>query len=307
MESLLILRGIKVENANAIAGFTYGFPAISHFLGYVHALDRKAQTAFGEERPQLKEVAVVSHTTQVQAHRNHGYEDYSFALTRNPLTKQGNTPSFNEEARMHMTITLLIKMHNSPPWDEQEWQEYKTWLYQTATTQRLAGGTIVNLREMEVIEDIDFTEKNNDNKRLLRSLLPGFALVSRHQLLIQHQKQTGKTQLQAWMDFSALHYQAERKEADSELADWRVNKQYKGWLKPIAVGYQAISQLYEPGQVAKSRDNKTPVSFVETLYSLGQWLSPHRIEQLEQLFWQYQYLQDKNQYLCINAYQPPEL
>ena len=41
MKSLLILKNINVENANTIAGLTYGFPAITHFLGFVHALSRK--------------------------------------------------------------------------------------------------------------------------------------------------------------------------------------------------------------------------------------------------------------------------
>jgi CRISPR-associated protein Csy2 len=34
MSSLILLRRMKVENANAIAGLTYGFPAITHFLGF---------------------------------------------------------------------------------------------------------------------------------------------------------------------------------------------------------------------------------------------------------------------------------
>jgi len=304
MAALLIIRGIQVENANAIAGFTYGFPAISNFLGYVHALDRKSQVAFDNERPQLTDVAVISHSTQVHAHRNQAYEEYSFALTRNPLTKQGNTASFNEEGRMHMTVTLVVKMDKAPPWDDQEWQDYTTWLEQAAASQRLAGGTIVGVRDIEVIEGIDLSEQNIENKKLLRTLLPGFALVSRHDVLKEHQQKTGKTSLQAWLDFSALEYVAERKE-ESEQAEWRVKKDYKGWLKPIVVGYQGISELYDAGAVAKSRDSNTPVRFVEALYSLGQWLSPHRIQKLDQLFWCYQYQEQEAQYLCINSYQPP--
>jgi CRISPR-associated protein Csy2 len=40
MSSLILLRRVRVENANAIAGLTYGFPAITHFLGFSHALSR---------------------------------------------------------------------------------------------------------------------------------------------------------------------------------------------------------------------------------------------------------------------------
>ena len=34
MTEYIILERIKVENANCIAGFTYGFPAITAFLGF---------------------------------------------------------------------------------------------------------------------------------------------------------------------------------------------------------------------------------------------------------------------------------
>ncbi|HHH1607741.1 TPA: type I-F CRISPR-associated protein Csy2, partial [Yersinia enterocolitica] len=38
MSYLIVLRHVQVENANAISGLTYGFPAMTHFLGYTHAL-----------------------------------------------------------------------------------------------------------------------------------------------------------------------------------------------------------------------------------------------------------------------------
>ena len=47
MKSTLLLRHLKVENANAISGLTYGFPAISHFLGFTHALSRRLEQEHG--------------------------------------------------------------------------------------------------------------------------------------------------------------------------------------------------------------------------------------------------------------------
>lgn len=47
MRSTLLLRHLKVENANAISGLTYGFPAISHFLGFTHALSRRLEQEHG--------------------------------------------------------------------------------------------------------------------------------------------------------------------------------------------------------------------------------------------------------------------
>lgn len=80
MSSLILLRRISVENANAIAGLTYGFPAITHFLGFSHALSRRLTETHGLC---IDGCAVVSHEQQIHAHSSG--RDYQFALTRNPL------------------------------------------------------------------------------------------------------------------------------------------------------------------------------------------------------------------------------
>src|SRR5687767_14223913 len=103
MKALLTIRNICVDNANAIAGLTYGFPAVSHFLGFTHALSRKLTRKLGVA---LGGCAVVCHSHKVQAYQPSGWGDYVFALTRNPLTKEGDTAPFNEEGRMHMEVTL---------------------------------------------------------------------------------------------------------------------------------------------------------------------------------------------------------
>jgi CRISPR-associated protein Csy2 len=41
MSQYIVVNRIKVQNANAIAGFTWGFPAITNFLGFVQNLSRK--------------------------------------------------------------------------------------------------------------------------------------------------------------------------------------------------------------------------------------------------------------------------
>lgn len=86
MKSLLILKHVQVQNANAIAGLTWGFPGITNFLGFTHALSRYAEKIQGVR---FDGCAVVCHSHQVQAHQPTPYGEYVFALTRNPLTKEG--------------------------------------------------------------------------------------------------------------------------------------------------------------------------------------------------------------------------
>ncbi|WP_205620248.1 type I-F CRISPR-associated protein Csy2 [Salinivibrio socompensis] len=69
MAQYLLLKHIEVQNANAIAGLTYGFPAITHFLGFAHALSRQLPDALGLR---LGGVTVVSHKNNVHVRQPQG-------------------------------------------------------------------------------------------------------------------------------------------------------------------------------------------------------------------------------------------
>ena len=131
MRSLLILRHIKVENAVAITGLTYGFPGISSFLGFTHALSRALHKDHGLS---LDGCGVVCHNHSIQAYRPSQWADYRFTMTRNPLTKEEKTPSFVEEGRMHMEVSLVIECD--------------------FTTDDLAFGAGIAKREGEMLEQI---------------------------------------------------------------------------------------------------------------------------------------------------------
>ena len=110
--------------------------------------------------------------------------------------------------------------------------------------------------------------------------------------------------MDAWLDFSALKYQAKPKLKEDELeltdtteAEWlRIGNPAKGWLVPITNGYKAISSIYPAGEVANTRDSITPVCFVEAVHSIGEWRSLHRIQQVAGMLWHYRYEHDW--YLC---------
>ena len=300
MDKLLVIRHLHVEAANAIAGVTWGFPAITSFLGLTHALQRKVQASISDKIA-LSGCAVICHSSQVLAHSNNmGRESY-FALTRNPLAKDGSTAPFNEEGRMHMDISLLISVSGPiSPMVEDELVEF---IEKALFTSRVAGGTVKQLDEVELIKDIaEINRESGARKSFLRKLLPGFALVSRDDVLKAHIEESKKTPLEALLDFSIRKMSGEIK---GDKAEWRTERLgYIGWLKPIVVGYQGISKLYEAGEVCHVRDRTYPAQFVESIYSLGQWLSPHRISDLKHLLWHQEYQTDSALYLCKNNYQP---
>jgi CRISPR-associated protein Csy2 len=307
-DGILILRHIRVENANAISGITWGFPAVTHFLGFVHALSRDLSNKLDLK---LTGCGVVCHSHQIQAYQPKGWGDYVFSLTRNPLTKTEKSPSFAEEGRMHMMVSLIIPFEGDFDnfEDEDDNAEACDCIRQQIFSKRLAGGTIISLGGISLLElPEDEQGLKKYSRKLFYQLLPGFALVQRSDLLAEHVSDCKKTNpdfelLDAWLDFSALKYEAELVETDKNIEDpevaWRFQpKPGKGWLVPISIGYRGISDLYEPGEVRRARDNSVPFRFVESVYTIGEWLSPHRLSNFEQMIWRYSADPESGWYLC---------
>ncbi|PWC15761.1 type I-F CRISPR-associated protein Csy2 [Brenneria roseae subsp. americana] len=284
MSTLIVFRRIRVENANAIAGLTYGFPAITHFLGFTHALSRKLQASHDLT---LEGCGVVSHQHQLHAYGSSW--ERSFALTRNPLTKDAKTAAFNEEGRMHMTVSLLMACQGPLPADIAALREHLT---QLALCQRLAGGTIVDIEQVTV-QPLPETEA--DTRLVMRRLLPGFVLRDRTTLLHNHLQTLRQTDpqsemLDAWLDFSALKMRAERSTEDNTVQWQYVAKPGEGgFLTPLMIGYRAISPLHTSGEVDKTRDPQTPFCFAEAVYGVGEWQGAHRIHDIRHILWEYDY------------------
>lgn len=337
MKTLIILKNLHVENANAIAGQTWGFPGVTNFLGFVHGLSRKLEKRKGVT---LKGCGIVCHEHQVLAYQPKSYSDFQFGLTRNPLTKEGKTAPFNEEGKMHFRASLVIEgdfyideIDFGTGDGAEDEREFKRLLTNLVLTQKLAGGLITEIGEV-VLQSIseDPTVAARDMKKRLLSLLPGHVLVDRSDLLndpdILTCPETGKKDLlKAWVSLNAIRHRAiPRNEAGSEgsiqddslelatgsdcLSDAEANedtpcdwvwqqKPATGWLVPIQTGFKGISTLYDPGVVSHTRDVETPFRFVEATYGLGEWISPHRLNTIEETIWHYRHEDDW--YLCEQA------
>nr|WP_319555707.1 type I-F CRISPR-associated protein Csy2 [uncultured Vibrio sp.] len=305
MKSYLLLKKIDVQNANAIAGLTYGFPAITNFLGFAHALSRKLAPKVGVT---LGGVAVISHKNAVHARQPSGWGDYVFALTRNPMAgkvksnadlidKDGKlkNPSINEEGRMSMQVSLLIELEGLISGNEQKKSQLIAELRRIVPTMRLAGGQITHVQEYLPLTGED------EQRKELRRLMPGFALIDRRNYLAEHfaalQKANPEsTLMDAWCDFATLAYKATPLDGEvvNEEGEGKTKAQwdYKpkpnaGYLVPLASGYCAISKCYQPGEVGNVRDTSVPVTFAETAYTVGEWLSVHRLENIQRGIWHY--------------------
>lgn len=317
-EFLLTLPRLRIQNANAISSpLTWGFPAMTAFLGTMTALERRLGRDAGLR---FTAVAAVCHAIEPQV-TTHGYER-TFRLTRNPVGHGGDTAAIVEEGRVHLDVTLLMACELRP---EHAAAESRRALADRALamlqTLRVAGGAVmppmgpasrpaIGTRYQPTLDPIptDPDDAGRMLRRIAHRVLPGFTLVLRDDLLSQRAQlrsaeESETTQLDDWLDLIRWNHRAVPAPRDGhpDGAEWRIDPRV-GWTVPIPVGYGALSELHAPGTVANARDPLIPFRFVETLWSMGQWISPHRLTSFDDLFWYAEHDPERGTYRCRNDY-----
>ncbi|MBR7800389.1 type I-F CRISPR-associated protein Csy2 [Undibacterium fentianense] len=294
---ILLLPHIKILNANALSSpYSIGFPAMTAWLGAVHALQRKL-VATGFDDLVFKQVGVVCHHIDLQTYKGRGDYVYSIIGTGNPLDKDGNRPAFNEEARCHLEVSLAIETSGIDKDDE---EEVKPLLQNFLHSQlKMAGGDIVSASNPEFIK-VDQNDAQ-EFRKLARKLMPGFALIERRELMLEAMQQ-GQDAVDALLDYLSIKNQSEIDEDGN--VNWTSKRKTSGWLVPIATGFQGISPLAEPGQTLNQRDPSTPHRFAEAVVTLGEFIMPYRLRSLDELMWHYHYDEPNNLYLCQQSPRP---
>lgn len=289
--NVLILPHLKIHNANALSSpFTIGFPAMTAWLGFVHALERKLSQA-GLSDLMLHSAAVVSHRCDVQTHKGEGDYVYSIIGTGNPLDKDGSRSAFIEEARCHLEVSLVIEWSGND--EELQQSEFTQQLQAVIATMKVAGGDVLSVGKPSVKSVI--TEQ--DTAQVLRQLMPGYVLIERRDLMIDAMQQ-GDDAIDALLGYLTVHHHCEQLEEQSVV--WHSQRKTSGWIVPIATGFQGISPL---GEAKNQRDPSVPHRFAESVVTLGEFVMAHKIKHLDDILWQYHPDLENDLYLCqqVNA------
>jgi CRISPR-associated protein Csy2 len=319
--ALLVLPRIKVQNANCIsAPLTWGFPSVTSFAGLMTAIERRLGPGAGIH---FTRFGVVCHDFQPQV--NKGRYLTTFNLTRNPVGDQGETLAIVEEGRAHMEVSLIfaIQYDEDKYLDETAEQNLANAVQEELYGQRIAGGSVLppggNRPRHSRPKLIRLASEGREKewRRALLGLLPGYSLVMRNDLLGDQKEQDGVegplAKLNRFIRMSGRTIrpivvedtsQTTSQEPEASKVDWAVVPK-KGWIVPIPVGYSAIGKLHSPGSVANARDRTVPFRFVETVYSMGQWVSPHRIRHHDDMLWRAEKPTDAGLYVCRNLYPVP--
>lgn len=318
---LVVIPRVRVQNANAISSpLTHGFPSITSFLGLMWALERKANAA-GLSHIVFNAIGVVSHNWQEQV-----TDDFlkKFRLMRNPPALHGHrklirgdeleTPSVVEEGRIHLELSLVFAVHVEE-WDVERQRLDLALLTEILSSMRIAGGTIVpdyrmsSSRSQPWITDMTGDQWRKSFHQLCVRLLPGYTLVSREELIDLRLEELRRnsasvTRLDAWLSLCRVEWRYSQ-EANQGLGGWIANrKKGDGWIVPIPVGYVAISDLYPPGTVRNARDEEVPFRFVESLFSIGEWMGMHRLRRPADMLWWSNTQSNQGIYRCCNGYSP---
>lgn len=301
----LLLRHVKIHNANAFSSpLTIGFPAMTAWLGAMHALERKLRQHEALSDIRLTKLAVSCHDFNLQTYKGPGDYVNSVIITSNPLRKKGASferPPFIEEARVHLTVSLLMEVDRLAP------SCFSTFTEKTTAAlmgMKIAGGDILDFSPIQ--DPMESTSTRNsrlllvdeDNerevRRAIRSLMPGYVLVERRQLLKRKQEELNQQDiLQVMLDLLALHY-----EYDDEQDSWYLQPhKEKGWLVPIVTGFKGLTPL---GHVANQRDASTLHRFAEPVLTLGEFKMAHRFDCIDDMMWHYHYDKNKDLYVCVN-------
>jgi len=223
-------------------------------------------------------------------HTYKGKGDYvhSIIATGNPLDKVGGRPSFIEEARCDMEITLAIECELGVI----DYDKFTCLIDRTLHTMKVASGYILTFKPSKHIE-VD----NHKPRALTKYLMPGFCLISRQDLM-KVSMQEGKDAIGAMLEYLKVTTEVEIDE-NNKVTKSKPTKKESGWIVPIAIGYQGIS---EPGHLKNARDETTLHRFAESVVTLGEFKMPYHFESVDEMIWRYQEYQGDDMYLCKNNY-----
>ena len=270
----LLIPHLKILNANAASSpYIIGFPAMTAWIGAVHALERNIQSA-GFESVKLPKVGVVCHDFDLRVYEGANHVNHIIGK-KHPLNKTGKMDGIIEEPFCHVETSLLIEIEGLA--DENDLAFEKV-VASKLLSMRVASGDVLktkrcfeHIRVYTVDEDGDVTAR-----RLRGMLMPGYALVDASELM---EREDGKDSIDTLLDV------IQKKKPSS------------GWVVPITVGFRDLSGAIE---VSNQRTYDVEHHFAEPICTTGKFVMPYRFEKLEDMMWHYEYDEPQGLYMCKN-------
>ena len=221
MSAKLIIPNLRVDQANAAGGcIEIGFPAVTGFTGFVHAVQRRLRdqghdVAFGG-------VAIIVADHELLA----GHP--KLPPSRADHNKGKGGASILDSAHCHMQVSLIVEIQKG----EMVMRDAaaKAVVQDFLIGGRLCGGAIVSAPSEPAIADDD-----SDLAETLRRLkISGVVLLDRHDVLVA----AATDPLDTILDAMEMH--------QDKAGGWHrrpgSDGGSPGWLVPVTVGYELIEE-----------------------------------------------------------------
>lgn len=294
MTNILVIKRIKIQNANALSSpYTIGFPAMTAWLGAAHALQRFLNQNEKFKDLKFKGMNVACHNIDLQVLEGENYQSNKLIMFRKPLLQGGKAASFIPEARCHLEVSLVIEYEGMQFRNDIQKAELKNAINRLLHSKmKFAGGDIIS-RFDHAIEFIDSLHKDEDVPKLTNHLMPGYLLIDRQDLVQSTMEEENIDALDAVI--SHLQVTVTRGENGSKPT---YRRKSQGWIVPIATGFMGITEL---GKAMNQRDNDTQHRFAEPIITLGEFKMPCRFKTLrdiKNMLWYHHFDEANDLYLC---------
>jgi CRISPR-associated protein Csy2 len=300
MSDFILISKLKIQNANALSSpLTVGFPAMTAWLGFTHLLQRRLHEINNDyKKLRFLSTGVVVHDFRMLQHKDKYDSNYSLIGMKHPLKKDGKSPSFIEEARCHLTASIVIKCNDLDNIDKEIIED----IQKLILTLKVAGGDILSVKEIKYFRFNEDDEASQEFKNLKIKLMPGYIVKERSDLMKKSFNQ-GEDTLDGLLDYLKVNnlYEKientknEEKENQKDKYQWLQSRKERGWIVPIATGFHGFTKLKK---AENQRDDKTPHCFAESVITLGEFVMAYRIKTIDEMLWQYQYDNENSLYLC---------
>ena len=302
----LLFKGIEVEGANALSGnLTYGTPAITSIKGAFHAMSRKmlANKTSAHLEAGLRGVMIACHECHVSASRAESYREYHFSqqkpapTTSSDLSKMkvGTLPSIIQQAQCYVKMSFVVEVVSSENLSKADKTLLEEEAFKYIQTQRMAGGSVRCFNSKDKVKFIEQVDLNSLPYQLTNCNILVDASDAMQDLIVKNPSMPPTDIL---IDVASVHHTPVSRNGIEWHSD-RITDQY-GWIVPISVGYHGISPRFKAGLLENSRTNDNDSQYVESVYSLGRWINPHKLQlenKLSAAFWYYDHDVDNALYL----------
>lgn len=286
---------LMIERANALSSpYSIGFPAITSWLGFVHALQLKINQRKSFKDVLFSKTGVVVHELVVNRYRDKPYSRYSLFLSKLPGLKNGvgaKVPPICEEAKCDIDATVLIEVDNLAP---SEFDELIELAKKLIMKMKVVSGDMTSVDTIQIRNIID----DKDIKCLAGFLMPGFFIKDRTDLM-DVSKSRGLDAIDGILEYCSINKikNIETNKDGKESISYQFTRKYQdGWLVPIAVGFHGISK---PDKLNNQRNELYQHRFAESVVSIGEFVMTYRLSSINEIMWEHKYVESDDMYLCV--------